>query len=71
MHGSCSDVKLVVSGITGRNLAEGKAAGAEYSDSDADSCAKRGSPDNYEELKSQTQRILRGDLAVSKLTKQA
>lgn len=42
-------------------LAEGKAAPAQDSDSDSDSCAKSGSPDNLKELNSQTQRVLRGD----------
>ena len=44
-------------------FAEGKAVPAEDSESDADSCAKSGSPDNYKELNSQTQRVLRGDHA--------
>ena len=43
--------------------AEGKVdAPAQDSESDADSCTKSGSPGSYEELNSQTQRVLRGDL---------
>lgn len=44
-------------------FAAGKDAPAGDSDSDADSITKSGSPDNFEELNSQTQRVLRGDLA--------
>ena len=44
-------------------FAEGKDASAQDSESDADSCRKSGSPGSYEELNSQTQRVLRGDLA--------
>lgn len=42
-------------------LAEGKAAPAQDSESDSDSCAKGGSPGSFQELNSQTQRVLRGD----------
>lgn len=43
-------------------FAEGKAAPAQDSESEADSCAKNGSPDSFKELNSQTQRVLRGDM---------
>ena len=44
--------------------AEGKApADGGDNDSDVDSPGKSCSPDNYEELNSQTQRVLRGDVS--------
>lgn len=49
---------------SGSMVAEGKDAPARDSESDADSCAMGGSPGSYEELNSQTQRVLRGDLAL-------
>lgn len=72
LHASVSipDVKVDLIGITASVFAEGRAAGAEDSESDADSCAKRGSHGNYDELNSQTQRVLRGDLASSSAPQQ-
>lgn len=66
---SSPDAKIAVNGITGSVFAEGKAA-AEDSESDADSYAKKGSHDNYDELNSQTQRVLRGDLTSSSTPQQ-